>query len=356
MGEEHPKYGRFINRKLTPGLDYRMYMIAFTDESISNSKQSNPNMVMLADVFKTSLASTASFEEGDLFSYSPYSAKFNTKNSDAIQASHNAMNSIAGLSLTDYYNILWVIGAISAFIFIFIMIIIVSINVMQKRSKLNQNRVVLNTNGTTMRTVVNGVNSSATSSTTTTANLISSKQNHLDTSVSINNKLGGGGSMVTTTLIKKPDHHKINQPPTTIELSNGKVGRGSSSSSSSSTTASPTTALLSCSVNNNSGSNYAAGSQSSSNTNTNNTNATNVILSTNGLLTTASPLRAPLTTNPSEGLYTSIEVTQKLLQQQLQLQNNDTSVMNMMMMNMINSGTTVGSSFNNNINQAWVIY
>ena len=135
----------------------------------------------------------------------------------------------------------------------------------------------------------------------------------------------------------------------------------SSSSSSSSTTASPTTALLSCSINNNSNHNMAAtGSQSSSNTNSNNTNNTNILL-TNGLLTTASPLKVGLQNNnnnnsedmllnPSESLYTSIEATQKLLQQQIYDNNTNTgnSMMMTMMMNTFSSNPSVSNTLTRN--------
>lgn len=161
------------------------------------------------------------------------------------------------------------------FILVFVLIILITINLTSKR---NQNKLIDNT-------VVNTNSAgSATSSTITTG------KNLVDTQILMNKM----GSYTVNTLKKNSNDMNINS-------------RSSSSSSSSSTTVSPTTALLSCSVNNNSCTNI--GSQSSQNTNN-----TNILLNSNGLLTAASPIRTFGHTAQAESLYTSIEVTQKLLQ------------------------------------------
>lgn len=290
-------HGLFLNRKLMHGFDYKTYIIAFTDDSTnSNSRLLKPNMVGLGDIqnFKPR-SSSSHYLEGDLFSYSIYSEVFNTRH---IEAKPKPIHSFAGLGIgiSDYHNILWVIGAIAAFIFIFILIIVVSVNLMQKKTKLASNSPARQ-------------NGSSTGTSSTTTNFVKP----VDTQV-IMNKMGS----YTTNTLKKNSH----------DLTNGQaITARSSSSSSSSTTVSPTTALLSCSVNNTSCNNVGAGSQSS-----NNTNNTNILLNSNGLLTAASPIRTVTLPNPSEGLYTSIEVTQRLLQ------DTQNQMMNMMM-NTFNTGT-----------------
>lgn len=170
-------------------------------------------------------------------------------------------------------------------------------------------------------------NMSATSSTSTTANLMGGTMSGRTMEAHINKN-----GHVQTTLLRSAvtNNSQKSSSLQMFELTQtagvGMTANGqaiiSSSSSSSSTTASPTTALLSCSVNNNHR-HHNSGSQSSSNTNTTNTNNTQVggmLAAVNGLLTTASPLKGGFQTNPiQESLYTSIEVTQKLLQQQQSL-------------------------------------
>ena len=166
--------------------------------------------------------------------------------------------------------------------------------------------------------------------TTDTTNLINSgaRMTTMDTAVTFEKM----GTIRTNTLKSvanasqtKPANSNIIYPNKIPGATSNHQIRSSSSSSSSTTTASPTTALLSCSVNNHSNHNFGAGGSQSSNSNSANTNNTNVLL-TNGLLTTASPLKLPNggeMTGPAgvaESLYTSIEATQKLLQQQQQQQ------------------------------------
>ena len=314
------QYGRFLNRKLIRSWNYRAYIIAFTDEAAAqnqhNKKQSQLNMVGLSDILNTK-NKASNFLESDLFTASSYSDIFNTNTADANQ---NAIMNTMGISVNDFHNILWVAGAIACFIFLIVIIIVLSLRVMQKKNKLGSNRQISLTNNNNMTTTLtrggNVGGGGSTASTTTTATTRA-----MDTAVTFEKM----GTIRTNTL-------KSNNTNSNTVKSNGNIiypnkipGNSSSShqlrassSSSSSTTVSPTTALLSCSVNNNSNHNFGAASSQSSNSNSNNTNNTNVIL-TNGLLTTASPLKLNnmMTmmsdnggglVNPSESLYTSIEV------------------------------------------------
>jgi hypothetical protein len=314
------QYGRFLNRKLIRSWNYRAYIIAFTDEfatqNLQNKKPSQLNMVGLSDILNTKTKSS-SFLESDLFTASSYSDIFNTNTADANQ---NAIMNTMGISVNDFHNILWVAGAIACFIFLIVIIIVLSLRVMQKKNKLGSNRQISLTNNNMTTTLTRGgnVGGGSTASTTTTATTRA-----MDTAVTFEKM----GTIRTNTLKSNANNTNSN----TVK-SNGNIiypnkipGNSSSnhqlrgsSSSSSSTTVSPTTALLSCSVNNNSNHNFGAASSQSSNSNSNNTNNTNVIL-TNGLLTTASPLKLNnmMTmmsdnggglVNPSESLYTSIEV------------------------------------------------
>ncbi len=306
------KYGRFINRRLTKGYDYKTYIVAFSNELQSHhnsagsttiqsnkqiSKSQLPNMLDLGDLISGAL-------ESDLFSYSSNSNIFNTKyldpNSDAIKG---------GIAVKETYeNILWVAGAIAGLMFIFIVMILLIINLMSKnkskQKQQQQNSVQINAQTLNM----SGLNHSK-------------AQNYVDTAVTLNRS----GHATTNTLKKlqnKPNQKLI-----------------SSDSSTSSTTASPTTALLSCSVNMNQASNNnSAGSGGSHTASSTHTNNTNVALINNyqhnlGLLTTASPIKPQniynLNQNNNESLYTSIEVTQKLLQN-LELNNTITNTLSRM--------------------------
>ena len=57
-----------------------------------------------------------------------YSELFNTRQYESNQ------NPIIYNGVRDYYNVLWIIGAIASFIFIIILIIVVSVHLMQKNS------------------------------------------------------------------------------------------------------------------------------------------------------------------------------------------------------------------------------
>ncbi len=328
LGDGRP-CGRFINRRLVRNMDYKAYIIAFTDEQ--NSASENQNMLDLTGILKAS-AEGSSFIEGDLFSSSMYSDMFNTKQ---FETSHNPIVYSSGVGLGDYYNILWIVGAIASFIFIIILVIVVSVHLMQKKRK----SIGSSINNSQMIHTLN------TRSTQNTNNTLGGRQ--METSI---NKMG----TITTNTLKNTMHHQIK--PTGVAAQQLLNHRSSVSSAASSTTASPTTALLSCSVNNNSSQNVAANSQNSNNTNNTNVNS-NTILITNGLLTAASPLHhnneinnttspisSNLLVNPAESLYTSIEVTQKLLQQQLSNPNNmydnNSQAMMMMLMNNNNSFST----------------
>ena len=313
------QYGRFLNRKLVRNMDYKTYITAFTDESVGNQ-----NMLDLSNIFNAKTTEQSTFSEGDLFSSSMYSDMFNTKQ---FESSHNPII-YNGIGFGDYYNVLWIIGAIASFIFIIILIIVVSVHLMHKKRK---------TIGTTINNsqMVHTLNTRGTSG----GNTMSHNRHQIDTAASIN-KIG---TVTTNTLKQSMNSHQI--------MSGLKTTNRSSISSSSSTTASPTTALLSCSINNNSSNNVGGGANSQNSNNTNNTNVnSNNILLTNGLLTTASPLHteinnttspisANLLVNPTESLYTSIEVTQKLLQQQLGsgITYDNSQAMMMMLMNNTNS-------------------
>jgi hypothetical protein len=446
-------YDRFFNRQLIKGIFYRAYIIAFTDDSAphpapvfidssSSTQSKQANMLGLADLVGQgggySKASTpiSGNIEGDLFNYSSYSEMFNTRSADVgAQKPGHHMNPLSNIGPSDYYNILWIAGAIACFIFLFIMIILVSVHFMNKKQRKSSSfagggvtatathgssgadLAVVQANGHTISmSMHNGhgaastaavmgtlsragtltatnksplagqAPSSATSSSTmtttaTTATGITHHHHHqqqqrsfVDTTASIN-KYG----VVSTNTLKSSStlngkSNKMKKNGTTgaaaasaggvttassTSASNTGGSSSSSSSTSSPTTASPTTALLSCSINNNSSSNNVAnGSQNSHSNSTNNTNilttnssqllnggsgggisaATGALISTNGLLTAASPLRtnpniahplanstSPISNNlmmsASESLYTSIEVTQKLLKQQMHQSN-----------------------------------
>ncbi len=287
-------YGRFCNRYLMRNLDYKAYIIAFTDtnDDSGQGQQQNNNLLDLTNIFnsKSLVKSNNDFVGGDLFASSMYSELFNTRQYESNQ------NPIIYNGVRDYYNVLWIIGAIASFIFIIILIIVVSVHLMQKNSK------KISSNNTNTNVIVHTLN---------TRNGGSIVHNKIDTQANMN-KMGA----ITTNTLKKQQ---------SIKLTNTR----SSISSSSSTTVSPTTALLSCSVNNNNNNNTGANSQNSNNTNNTHVNMV-------GLLTTALPITnnnnnnnnelnlinnttSPISANlmPTESLYTSIEVTQKLLQQQL---------------------------------------
>lgn len=346
--------------------------------------------------------------ESDLFTFSSYSETFNTRLFDSFPDRH--ASSAHGAGGIELYNVFWVIGAVVAFIAIVAMVIFLSINFMQKRSKLNQaaaagqnghqqqqqqQRLLMNGNGgghsnTLMRqqqangvVVTNSGNMSATSSTSTTANLMGGGSS----SRTMETHLTKNGHIQTTLLRSAMQNNSqksssisqmfelTQQAASTANANNSQQPVISSSSSSSSTTASPTTALLSCSVNNHHhrDNNQNSGSQSSSNTNTTNTNNTQVggmLAAVNGLLTTASPLKngggfsmnGPI----QESLYTSIEVTQKLLQQQQlnavnnPLGSNQYDNHMMMIMNNAASGimhnTTNPNSTFNGIGYAFILF
>lgn len=359
-------YGRFLNRKLIRSWNYRAYIIAFTDQQytvIKNKKQMQLNMVGLSDLLNTKTKTNPL--ESQLFTSSVYSEVFNTNNLDALNQQNAIMNTI-GISVNDFHNILWVAGAIACFIFLIVIIIVLSLRVMQKKNKLGSNRQIVINNNTLNRGVAVGT----ASSTTTTTNLINTTVTFEKMGTIRTNTLKSGSNN-NNTLSKSSNGNIIY--PNKIPVASSSNHQIRTSSSSSSSTASPTTALLSCSVNN-----FGASSQSS-NSNSNTTNNTNILLNTNGLLTTASPLKlnnAMMMTssdpfnfiNPSEGLYTSIEVTQKLLQQQL-LQNtsnpyDNNSLINtsthttphhqqqqMMMMMMNNSANTFQNSMNGTLSR-----
>ena len=318
-------YGRFFNRHLVKGIEYKAYIIAFTDEGDSQAT-ARPNMLGLGEILN---AKSTGFVEGELYSSSVYSEKFSI-----VIASDLGMGKqvkIFPLSIKDPQALFWAAGLIIAALILLVTICCLSRKGKQQKKLTNEIRL-----GDNNTILMNGRGTSST---------MSSHLNSKQLEATVNNKTG----TVTTNTIKAGGitKHNINL---VNPIGNGQnmVTTASSSSSSSSTTASPTTALLSCSVNNNSNPNVCgSGSQNSANTNNTHLNS----LLTTGLLTTASPMRiinnntSPISTNlmaanPSESLYTSIEVTQKLLQQQLIAQatntnpyDNNNQLMMMMMMN-----------------------
>jgi protein tyrosine phosphatase len=164
IGDGH-SYGRFNNRFLVRGLDYKIYTIAFTDEVTTVP---NGNRVSLGDALSSdqqpNINSRNSIQLnnnrliiGDLYSASQYSEIFNTKPIESKPILHD----------NDYQNILWIAGAISGFIFILILIAIVSLQIMHKKRKHN------NLNNNQHQTVVT---SSTSSSSPTTQLLINSNQ------------------------------------------------------------------------------------------------------------------------------------------------------------------------------------
>jgi len=300
--------------------------MAFTDELATTQNQqhkkaSQLNMVGLSDILNTK-SKASNFLESDLFTSSSYSDIFNTNSVDTNQ---NAIMNTMGISVNDFHNILWVAGAIACFIFLIVIIIVLSLRVMQKKNKLGSNRQLALNNNNNMTTTLNrgnvGGSTASTTTTTTTAHRLGGA---IDTAVTFEkmgtirtNTLKSNGNNLNSNTVKS--NGNIIYPNKIPGNSSSNHQLRTSSSSSSSTTVSPTTALLSCSVNNNSNQNFGAASSQSSNSNSNNTNNTNVML-TNGLLTTASPLKLNNMmnmmsdnggmglANPSESLYTSIEV------------------------------------------------
>lgn len=125
LGNEK-SYGRFVNRKLIRGIDYKVYSIAFTDETPQTK-----NTIDLADVFtpESQQQQQVSLNGiGDLFTASQYSDVFNTKPIESKPIYFN-----------DYQNLLWIGGAVSAIVFILILITSISIHLMNKKRKsLNQ--------------------------------------------------------------------------------------------------------------------------------------------------------------------------------------------------------------------------
>jgi hypothetical protein len=148
------KYGRFLNRKLSRGFDYKAYIVAFSNENqgvhsssnsgssttIQSNKQSNrassssfnqsPNMLGLSDLSPQS----SGYIDSDLFSYSMNSRIFNTR---YVEGGPNAVphGGSSRVVSGSYYNVLWVAGAIAALIFVFVLIILISMNVMQSNKK-----------------------------------------------------------------------------------------------------------------------------------------------------------------------------------------------------------------------------
>ena len=162
-------YGRFLNRKLLRGWNYRTYIIAFTDESLKHTlSKPQPNMVGLGDILNTKAKN--SYLESELFTSSVYSEVFNTNN---LEANQNAIMNTMGITVNDFHNILWVAGAIACFIFLVVIIIVLSLRAMQKKSKLggsNRQIVNVNNNGNNMNTMTT-MNRSGGASSTTTARL-----------------------------------------------------------------------------------------------------------------------------------------------------------------------------------------
>ena len=381
LGDGH-LYGRFLNRHLIRGIDYRAYIVAFTEDSYHRQqwarKQNNhhnqqqppssnkKNMLDLKDILTASksgetgdVSQPAYLMENDLSTASLYSEPFNTRQAENAASNQNRVSAINGVAIMDYHNVLWIAGIIASFIFIVILIIIVSLHLMNKKTKTNSaNALVLNGRGAT---VVSGTVGSSTANSSTTMNtttnlLLGNRGGQIETVASIN-KMG----TITTNTIKASVNRLNSNMVNGAGGSAGNVGQtttnttsssASSASSASSTTASPTAALLSCSVNNNSSSGGGGGGGNSQPT-----EGMANLVNPNGLLTTASPLHHFNHNQQqvmADSLYTSIDVTQRLLQQQmngnLMMENaaaNLQSVQNsqmMMMMLMNNNGGGGGNT------------
>ena len=249
------KFGRFKNRPLIKGYDYRAYVVAFSDDSSGTNRA---NMLGLGEIFAPSQHASAVLSmDADLFARSPLSALFNTR---------YALNSqYTSVKMVDYESIVWIGTALLLFALILLLISVAAFNLRKKRRTKLIDNVAAN---------------SATSS-TITAN--TKHPAHMDTQVLMSNITGS----YTVNSVKQQQQQQQSD--------------SRSSSSSSTTTISPTTALLSCSINNTT-------SQSIHNQ--------NIHSACNGLLTTAShPINNTNVSAQIDNLYTSIEVTQKLLQQ-----------------------------------------
>lgn len=303
-------YGRFNNRLLQRGIDYKIYTIAFTDDLPSSSAGSSNKLNILSSIDNSNSESANQRSQtitnrliiGDLYSASQYSDIYNTKPIESKPIVHS----------NDFQNLLWIAGAISGFMFILVLIGFTSFFFMRRKRKSLTTSNTRSTNNCGLNVgTLNSSNGCMNSNPLTSNNHLNSNNTNTfqNTRNSNNNNNNHHAShhqhqtIITTTAATSTALSSSSPITTTTQLLLNSNQQIINSNSSSSTTGVTTATTLSTTVNN---------------TNTISKNANNSL----GLLTTVTPIHHhhhqsnhtpthPFNTNNNESLYTSIDASQR---------------------------------------------